>query len=92
MIKYNIEDFNLENDEIIGIECKDCGEYSEDSNSLQNETCGSCGSNDVIFTTSHEGLECFKCHHTFDMFEECYANQDRLLMCKYCYDKENNYD
>ena len=86
-------DFYETEDALIEVECGDCGNMH--LTDMELNYCESCGSDNLINYTSHEGIYCGLCSHTFDMWEDGYRwdggvlpeKLKDVLICTDCYDE-----
>jgi|SRR5699024_2924421 len=83
--KYSKDDFTQYDQEIIAIECEDCGQYAD----AEEGECPECGSENVIVEWGMEGIECSGCEVEFGPDEEFFTHDKDIsvAICARCFDK-----
>lgn len=94
-MKQKSEWYHIAENEIIMAECVECGMTFDTDEEIGN--CEECGSNEIIYETGNEGMDCDLCGDMFDFEERAtyyFGNNkdahDRI--CVECYEKIDSED
>lgn len=86
-MNFKQSDFTYEEDSIISAECEDCGNHFDTDDEC--EKCTECGSDNLIYETSHENCKCSVCGCLFDMHTDVYRHDkdSDVMICLECYEE-----